>query len=202
MAKELTAVNIRVLSSEKRVVSGFIIALCGAPTGIANVYEIAKDDLPRIPADPQGVKRFQPWVYEGPSIEVAKYDGSLQCEMGQPVSVDQMEKELRAAGIAVETKAKKADGIQHPRMCGASTGTMNVYRIKTSDLEKARALGFVLYIEGISIARDRAGESAPGTRVSSCPEPASVVFRAVRAADGTISASRLTLGVDGTRLPM
>jgi hypothetical protein len=30
---------------------------------------------------------------------------------------------------------------------------MNVYRIKTSDLEKARALGFVLYIEGISIAR-------------------------------------------------
>jgi hypothetical protein len=53
MAKELTAVNIRVLSSEKRVVSGFIIALCGAPTGIANVYEIAKDDLPRIPADPQ-----------------------------------------------------------------------------------------------------------------------------------------------------
>ena len=58
--------------------------------------------------------------------------------------------------IAVEASGKKADGIQHPRMCGASTGTMNVYRIKTSDLEKARALGFVLYIEGISIARDRA----------------------------------------------
>jgi hypothetical protein len=157
MAKELTAVNIRVLSSEKRVVPGFIITLCGAPTGIANVYEIAKDDLPRIPADPQGVKRFQAWVYEGPSLEVAKYDGSLQCEMGQPVSLDHMEKELRAANIAVESRAKKADGIQHPRMCGASTGTMNVYRIKTSDLEKARALGFVLYVEGISIARDRRG---------------------------------------------
>jgi len=123
MAKELTAANIRVLSSEKRVVPGFIIALCGAPTGIANVYEIAKDDLPRIPADRQGVKRFHAWVYDGPSIEVAKYDGSLQCEMGQPVSLDQMEKELRAANIAVEARAKKADGIQHPRMCGASTGT-------------------------------------------------------------------------------
>jgi hypothetical protein len=96
-AKELTAVNIAVLSSEKRAVPGFIIALCGAPTGIANVYEIAKDDLPRIPADQQGVKRFQSWVYDSPSIEVAKYDGSLQCEMGQPVSLDQMEKELRAA---------------------------------------------------------------------------------------------------------
>ncbi|PYQ09429.1 MAG: hypothetical protein DMH00_13040, partial [Acidobacteria bacterium] len=133
----------------------FIIALCGAPTGMANVYEIAKGDLPRIPADPQGVKRFQPWVYGGPSIEVAKYDGSLQCEMGRPVSLDEMEKELRAANIAVQAKAKKADGIQHPQMCGASTGTMNVYRINTSDWEKARVLGFVLYIEGISIARDR-----------------------------------------------
>src|SRR2546427_4891464 len=157
MAQELTAVNIAVLSSEKRVVPGFIIALCGAPTGLANVYEIAKDDLLRIPADPQGVKRFQSLVYDGPSIEVAKYDGGLQCEMGRPVSLDEMAKELRAANIAIEANAKKADGIQHPRMSGASTGIMNVYRIRTSDLEKARALGFVLYIEGISIARDRRG---------------------------------------------
>ena len=134
MAKELTAVSIKVLSSEKRVVLGFILPLCGAPTGIANVYEIAKDDLPRIPADQRGLKRFQPWVYAGPSIEVAKYDRSLQCEMGRPVSLDEMEKELRAANIAVQKKAKKADGIQHPQMCGASTGVMNVYRIKTSDL--------------------------------------------------------------------
>src|SRR5713226_6910751 len=81
MAKELTAVNITVFSSEKRVVPGFIIALCGAPTGLANVYQIAKDDLPRIPADQQGVNRFQSWVYDGPAIEVAKYDGGLQCEM-------------------------------------------------------------------------------------------------------------------------
>ena len=159
MAKELTAISIKVLSSEKRVVSGFVIALCGAPTGIANVYEIAKDDLPRLPANRQGVKRFQPWVYDGPSIEVAKYDGSLQCEMGRPVSLDEMEKELRAADIAVQAKAKKTDGIQHPQMCGASTGMMNVYRIKTSDLEKARVLGFVLYIEGISVARDRRGSN-------------------------------------------
>ena len=152
MAKELTAVNIKVLSSEKSVVSGFIIALCGAPTGRANVYEIAQDDFLRIPTDRQGVRRFRPWVFGGPSIEVAKYDGSLQCEMGRPVSLDEMEKELRAANIAIQAKAKKADGIRHPQMCGASTGTMNVYRINTSDWEKARVLGFVLYIEGISMA--------------------------------------------------
>lgn len=29
---------------------------------------------------------------------------------------------------AVQPKAKKADGIQHPQMCGASTGTINVYQ--------------------------------------------------------------------------
>jgi hypothetical protein len=157
MAKELAAAHITVLTSEKRVVPGFIIALCGAPTGLANVYEIAADDLRRVPSDPQGVRRFQSWVYDGPSLEVAKYDGSLQCEMGRPVSLDDMEKELRAASIAVQGKAKKTDGIQHPRMCGASTGTMNVYRIKTSDLEKARVVGFVLYIEGISIASGPTG---------------------------------------------
>src|SRR5882672_11905152 len=157
MAKELTAVNIKVFSSEKSVVSGLIIALCGAPTGMANVYEIAKDDLPRIPTDRQGIKRFQPWVYGGPSIEVAKYDGSLQCEMGRPVSLNEMEKELRAANIAVQAKAKKADGIQHPQMCGASTGRMNVYRINRSELEKARVLGFVFYIEGISMAQSGLG---------------------------------------------
>jgi len=157
MAKELTAVNIRVLSSEKSVVSGFIIALCGAPTGRANVYEIGQDDFLRIPTDRQGVRRFRPWVFGGPSIEVAKYDGSLQCEMGRPVSLVEMEKELRAANIAVQAKAKKADGILHPQMCGASTGTMNVYRINTSDWEKARVLGFVLYIEGISMAQSGLG---------------------------------------------
>ena len=155
MARELAAANIKVLSSEKRVVSGLIIALCGAPTGMANGYEIARYDIPRIPAGPQGVKSFKPWVFDGPLIEVAKYDGSLQCEMGRPVSLNEMEKELRAANIAVQAKAKKPDGIQHPQMCGASTGRMNVYRINTSDWEKARVLGFVLYIEGISIARDR-----------------------------------------------
>src|SRR6266851_9787600 len=53
---------------------------------MANVYEITKDDLPRIPADRQGVKRFRTWVYAAPSIEVAKYDGSLQCEMGARVT--------------------------------------------------------------------------------------------------------------------
>ena len=56
---------------------------------------------------PAESRRFQSWVYEGSPLEVAKYDGSLQCEMGQAVSLDQMEKELHAASIAVEAKAKR-----------------------------------------------------------------------------------------------
>src|SRR5437879_6813935 len=73
MAKELTAISIKVLSSEKRVVSGFVIALCGTPTGIANVYEIAKDDLTRLPAHRPGATRFPRWVSAGPSSEAVKY---------------------------------------------------------------------------------------------------------------------------------
>ena len=73
------------------------------------------------------------------------------------MSLDEMEKELRAANIAVQAKAKKADG--NRQMCGASTGMMNVYRIETSDFDKARVLGFVLHIEGIAIARDRRGSN-------------------------------------------
>ena len=43
---------------------------------------------------------------------------------------------------------------------------------------------------------------APGDASLLIPGASVVVFRAVRAADGTLSASRLTVGVDGTRLPM
>lgn len=43
---------------------------------------------------------------------------------------------------------------------------------------------------------------APGDTSLLIPGASIVVFRATRAADGTLSASRLTVGVDGTRLPM
>jgi hypothetical protein len=43
---------------------------------------------------------------------------------------------------------------------------------------------------------------APGDASLLIPGASVVVFRAVRGADGTLSASRLTVGVDGTRLPM
>jgi hypothetical protein len=42
----------------------------------------------------------------------------------------------------------------------------------------------------------------PGDPSLFVPGASLVVFRAVRAADGTVSASRLTVGVDGVRLPM
>ena len=42
----------------------------------------------------------------------------------------------------------------------------------------------------------------PGDPSLLVPGASIVVFRAVRTADGTVSASRLTVGVDGTRLPM
>lgn len=42
----------------------------------------------------------------------------------------------------------------------------------------------------------------PGDPSLLVPGASILVFRAIRAADGTVSASRLTVGVNGTRLPM
>ena len=43
---------------------------------------------------------------------------------------------------------------------------MNVYRIKTSDVEKARALGFVLYLEGDLDRESSRGESRRETTLN------------------------------------
>src|SRR3990170_3738025 len=58
MAKELAAVNIKILSSEKTVVSGFIIALCGAPTGRGKVIKNPQTRSPANPGRPRRSKGF------------------------------------------------------------------------------------------------------------------------------------------------
>src|SRR2546426_666887 len=94
-------------------------------------------------------------VFSADTVEVFRYDGSLQCGMGQAVPLDEMAKELTAVNIKVLSSEKRVVSGFIIALCGAPTGRANVYRINTSDWEKARVLGFVLYIEGVSIARDR-----------------------------------------------
>jgi hypothetical protein len=73
-------------------------------------------------------------------MKVYKYDGSLQCGMGRPVAISQMQKEL--AGITVYGAENKADNLMHVQACGTPTGAANVYEIDRTSLEAAKKKGF------------------------------------------------------------
>ena len=73
-------------------------------------------------------------------VKVFKYDGSLQCGMGKPISLSDMQKEL--AGIAVYSAENKADGLMHIQACGTPTGRANVYEIEKAQLDTAKQKSF------------------------------------------------------------
>ncbi len=73
-------------------------------------------------------------------VFVYKYDGSLQCGGGKPVTPDVMAKEL--AGVQIFSSVKKPDGLMHIQVCGSNTGTANVFEISVKDLKKAEGKGF------------------------------------------------------------
>lgn len=73
-------------------------------------------------------------------VRVFRYDGSLQCGQGKAVAVDVMAKDLK--GLEIFSKEKKKDGLMHIQVCGAATGTANVYEISEADLPRAEKLGF------------------------------------------------------------
>ena len=76
-------------------------------------------------------------------VLVYKYDGSLQCGAGKVISLAEMQKDL--GGIKVFSRKRKQDGLMHIQVCGAATGSANVYEILSSDLKKAKAKGFQLW---------------------------------------------------------
>lgn len=73
-------------------------------------------------------------------VIVFKYDGSLQCNMGKPVSVEEMRKDLK--GIPIYSAEKKSDGQMHIQVCGSITGQTNTYEISRKDLKTAEKRGF------------------------------------------------------------
>jgi hypothetical protein len=76
-------------------------------------------------------------------VLVYRYDGSLQCNMGKPVSPQTMKKDLK--GITVYSMEKKQDGQMHVQVCGAITGQANVFEISAKDLKEADKKGFKLW---------------------------------------------------------
>ena len=77
-------------------------------------------------------------------VEVFKSDGSLQCISRSGIGLDQMAKELTGAGIPVLAMRKANDGLFRIAVCGAGTGSINVFQIDAAALERAKAMGFTV----------------------------------------------------------
>src|SRR5712691_970315 len=75
------------------------------------------------------------------TTKVYKPDGSIQCQMSG-VALEDMEKELTSKGITVLSSCYSHDGLIRPAVCSVPTGSLNVYEIDVSQLQKARDLGF------------------------------------------------------------
>lgn len=87
--------------------------------------------------------------------KVYKYDGSVKCEQGSGVALDKMAQELINAGVDVTCSQKGHDGKARIAMCGAETGVMNIYTIKSSSLADALRIGFKP-VGGLTEYRDEA----------------------------------------------
>ncbi|MGV8839595.1 MAG: hypothetical protein ACWA6X_04755 [Bauldia sp.] len=132
-----------VITAEKR--SSVLPAVCGAPTGRANVFEISAQDWVELEMSIVGPMGFALWPFDDRrTVEVYKYDGTLQCGMGQEIPLETMAAELRAARIEVLSSRKGNDGLMHIAVCGASTGDINIYTIRSVSLPTAIDLGFLL----------------------------------------------------------
>ena len=77
------------------------------------------------------------------NIKVYKPDGSLQCNQGKPISLKEMEAELK--DIKVLSSDKMHDGMMRIQVCGQPTGMNNVFEIAETDIEKAKLFGFKIW---------------------------------------------------------
>ncbi|TIX44666.1 MAG: hypothetical protein E5W81_01725 [Mesorhizobium sp.] len=138
----LSALGGHAISAEKRTIPVRVAEVCGAPTGRANTYVIKTVEWELILSSFVGPAGFAEWPYDTPATSVYKYDGTLQCGLGQEIPLAEMAQELLDAGVSVISSRKSSDGLLHIEVCGALTGQINVYEIATPDLYKALQLGF------------------------------------------------------------
>jgi hypothetical protein len=140
MAAELRDQDIEVFSANKLLAPIQVVAMCGAPTGMANVFEIALAKLPQAMA--LG-RNFQPWLFDAVSVEVYQYDGTVQCQDGPGRPVSESVQRLETAGVKVLGSRKDRIGAV-PALCGWPTGAINVAEVSPEQFAQAQALGFAL----------------------------------------------------------
>lgn len=164
----------RVISSEKRELPMAISQLCGAPTGRVNTFVISDADWTKILRGFVGPLGFARWVFDNPTVEVYKYDGTLQCGLGRKLPPEEMAHQLSSAGVNVINARSGTDGLRHMQLCGASTGAINIFEIPSVSFQSALTLGFRYYRSRADRARDLAAmrSDAPlsDTTPASTPE--------------------------------
>lgn len=138
--------GVKVISAERRQIPQGIEESCGAPAGEANVVKVAAADWSAFLAKNPDAGGYGQWVFDESTVQVYKYDGTLQCGMGGEIPLEEMAKELETAGIDIVTSRKGTDGLAHISVCGASTGAINVYIIDREALPAAQKLGYRLLV--------------------------------------------------------
>ena len=88
------------------------------------------------------------------SVWIWEKDGTKQCENIKPVSLLRSEKRLKKAKIDVYKAVHTNDGMMHAQVCGAATGGVNAFYIRTSDLPIALKIpGITEAIKGFNPSR-------------------------------------------------
>lgn len=99
------------------------------PEALAKAPKISMEELTHMKATSKGQR-----------VHVYKADGSLQCNQGQKIMPEEMEKEL--AGIRIYSKLNRNDGKMRIQLCGSPTGNCNIFEIDRENLDQALKLGF------------------------------------------------------------
>jgi len=166
--------GVKVISAERRKLPQQAADTCGAPTGEANVIEVSAADWSAFLAKNPDAGGYGLWVFDESNIQVYKYDGTLQCGMGHEICLEEMAKELEAAGIHELASHKDTDGLMHISVCGASTGAINVYLIDRGSLPAAQRLGYRLLVSRDMTKSIKPGDglAPPKTTDEGSPPPA------------------------------
>lgn len=123
------------------LISIFAFSFSACVTGHCRKNREASAATAATAATPEEVKVDDKKAPANPGrIKVYKNDGTLQCGMGKLIPLDTMKKEL--GKITVYSSENKSDGLMHIQMCGSPTGTINIYEIDKTNLDKAIKLGF------------------------------------------------------------
>ncbi|MGF1684831.1 hypothetical protein [Photobacterium minamisatsumaniensis] len=147
MQKQLEGIVGKVNLPEKRQLPFVIPSACIFPTGQVNTYQISNEQWRELfKYQKSSIVKYGVWIWDKETVYVYQYDGTVQCSPEGEISLDEMEATLTGNGINVISKRKGTDGLNHIDMCGASTGSVNIYEIKTDDLDIAIKLKFMVYV--------------------------------------------------------